>query len=198
MSLPVKVIFNDQILYGDTIDVSETGLAVKMNQSVLIPKGTVRIHVKTHHYNAHFNAKEVYVTDYIDSVTGEKMYRYSFAITELDEENKSQYYQLIYDREPSLPSFTAKEDSVFANLSDNFEGRIEGVHTQKRRLYRVYVHEEVKEADGSKGFMYDYNYRYVALNWNDQIGKKTREILFGKGINMTCSFVRCIDDNRAL
>lgn len=198
VSLPVKVIFNDQILYGDTIDVSETGLAVKMNQSVLIPKGTVRIHVKTHHYNAHFNAKEVYVTDYIDSVTGEKMYRYSFVITELDEENKSQYYQLIYDREPSLPSFTAKEDSVFANLSDNFEGRIEGVHTQKRRLYRVYVHEEVKEADGSKGFMYDYNYRYVALNWNDQIGKKTREILFGKGINMTCSFVRCIDDNRAL
>ena len=198
VELPVKIIFNDHILYGETIDVSETGLAVKMKESVLIPKGVVRIHVKTHHYNAHFNAKEVYVTDYVEPETGEKMYRYSFVITELDEKNKSEYYQLIYDREPSLPRFTAKNDSVFANLSDNLGGRIAGVHTQKRRLYRIVVNEEVREANGNLAFLFDYNYRYVALNWNETIGNQSRELLLDNDVVMECDFVRCIGEDKAL
>lgn len=198
VELPAKVIFLDRIYFGDTIDVSEEGLAIKMSNSVLIPEGIVRIHVKTHHYNAHFNAKVVYVTDYEDPETGEKMYRYSFIITDLDEKNKSQYFQLIYDREPSLPSFTDKNDSIFANLSDNFASRIEGIHTQKRRLYRININKEVPEKNGNTAYLYDYNYRYVALAYNKNIGDADRDLLLSDDIVMKCSFIRKLDNGRAL
>lgn len=198
VDLPAKVIFLDKTYYGEAIDVSEEGLAISLDEPALVPEGIVRIHVKTHHYNAHFNAKLVYATDYAESESGERKYRYSFIITDLDEANKSQYYQLIYDREPSLPSFTDKNDSLFANLADNFAGRVEGVNEQKRRLYRLDINRELPEKDGKKAYIYDYNYRYAALNWSRDIGSRDREVIIDKDMVMKCKFVRNFDDNRAL
>ena len=198
VELPVKIIFNDKIYYGETINISETGLAVKMQDAVLLPKSKVRIHVKSHHYNAHFNAREVYVADYVDGDSAEKGYQYSFVITDLDENNKSEYYQLIYDREPSLPSYTSKHDSVFANISDNFSGRIDGIHSQKRLLYRIEVEREFRESNGLNAFVYDYNYRYTVLNWDETISYDDREIYIAAGLKLECRFVKSLDGGRAL
>ncbi|MCQ2523794.1 MAG: glycosyltransferase [Lachnospiraceae bacterium] len=195
--LPVKIIFNGNTYYGQSIDISDNGLSVKMDRSIFLPKEDVRIHIKTHHYNSHFNAREIYVTDFIDNETGEKVYKYSFMITDISEEDKSQYFQIIYDREPSLPSITDHNDSIFDNLSNNINRRIDGVSQQKRRLYRIDVNETYPTKDGGSIFVYDYSYRYTVLEWSPQTDKDTVDIVFDDVI-VTCDFVRSFDDNRAL
>jgi len=197
-NLPVKVIFDGITYYGQSIDVSETGLSVKIDQSILMPKGDVRIHIKTHHYNAHFNAREVYVNEFIDEEDGEKAYKYSFVLTELDDKNKEQYYQLIYDREPSLPSYTAKNDSVFGSIADNVNNRMDGVINQKRRLYRLDVNENVVTKSGKEVFMYDYSYRYTVLARDPQEDADTVELVFDHDIVAVCDYVRDFGDGRAL
>ena len=56
-------------------------------------------------------------------------YKYSFNIVELDEANKGEYYQIVYDRKISLPTIIEEEDSVFGNIKENIIRRtqIDGV-----------------------------------------------------------------------
>ncbi len=198
VELPVKILMENQVIYGETVDISETGLSVKLENPVLLPKGKVRIHVKSSRYNAHFDAREVYVTDMEDPETRNKLYNYSFEVLDLDEKNKAEYFQLIYDRDPSLPRFTSKEDSIFGNLSDNLSKRIEGVHSQKRQLYRISVNKKFKQRDAGEARLIDYSFRYVTLDWNHRIGDKTRELLLEEDLLMVCQFEKSLGEDKGL
>lgn len=199
VQLPVKVIFDGHTFYGSTVDISETGMAVKFVDNVVYtPKGSVRLHIKTHHYNAHMDARQVYVSTEIDPETNKKIYRYSFQITNISEKDKAEYYQIIFDRAPSLPEFTEKSDSAFASISDNLSERINGVTNAKRRLLRINVNEIVQTVDRKDIYMYDYSYQYTVLRRKDTDDAEKVWLEPVSGLQMECSLERVIDEERAL
>jgi cellulose synthase (UDP-forming) len=197
--LPVKVLFDGNTLYGSSVDISETGMAVRFTDNVVYtPKDTVRIHIKTHHYNAHMDARQVYVSEEVDSETKQKVCRYSFQITDISEKDKAEYYQIIYDRKPSLPEYTENNDSVFGSISDNLSKRIGGVKYAKRHLYRINVNETVRTDEQKDVYMYDYSYQYTVLRRSDTHDAECLKLEPVQGVLLECSLEKKLDEKRAL
>ena len=196
-ALPAKVIVGDRIYYGQTADISETGLAVVFDEPIFLPRGSVRLHVKTHHYNAHMDVHEVYVTDIVDD-DGTRHYRYSFTLDNITDEYKAEYYQIIYDREPSLPTVTAKNDSVFGNVTNNISARVDGVKTQRRKLYRLDVCKNIPADNGKQVYMYDYSCKYTLLSARDTNNADVIKLQPKAGIELLCEKKKILDNDRIL
>ncbi|SFG50782.1 cellulose synthase (UDP-forming) [Lachnospiraceae bacterium C7] len=127
VEIPVHLDFGDNVhIEGVTTDVSEEGFAILVDHSVVrldninIEKGdNVKAKIKTHHYEAEMMAKLVNKRKLDDK------YKYSFNITELDDENMGEYYQIVYDRDPSLPDIIEERDSIFGDIKMNLMKRMD-------------------------------------------------------------------------
>ncbi|WP_155890518.1 glycosyltransferase family 2 protein [Lachnobacterium bovis] len=113
--IPVKIkIEDDNVVFGRTLDISEDGFAVLFKNEIKASKNkTVKVLIETHHYEAEMMAELVYKQEMDDG------YKYSFNIVELDEKNKGEYFQIVYDRDITLPSVIEDEDSIFGNIREN-------------------------------------------------------------------------------
>jgi cellulose synthase (UDP-forming) len=81
-----------------TIDVSETGAALFVQNPIYLPELTpIQLVIETSLYTAHLDAKIVYVKQQGDG------WRYSVTVQPASDEDKRQYMQIIYDRSHSLP-----------------------------------------------------------------------------------------------
>ena len=139
-----------------------------------------------------------YVDEYSIENSDEKTFRYSFEITDIDDRNKAEYYQIVYDREPSLPEKTDVNDSIFDEISSNIAGRVTKVSEDKRRLYRINVNSEINDIKGNSIYMYDFSYRYTVLKLADTKGEKNLTLVPAQNVNLSCEFIRNIDEERAL
>lgn len=159
VSIPVCLNLQEKI-YAETYDVSEEGLAVLLDKPVDIPMSKpIEIKIHTHHYSASMMAKIVHVKEF------ENQWKYSFQITELQEPDKGEYYQIVYDREPSLPDKIEKNASVFEEMKVNLKKRGKNAQTkeERRRTSRISLGVYFEAENGEKILVDDYNFRYVSL-----------------------------------
>lgn len=159
VSIPVCLNLQKKI-YAETYDVSEEGLAVLLDKPVDIPMSKpIEIKIHTHHYSASMMAKIVHVKEF------ENQWKYSFQITELQEPDKGEYYQIVYDREPSLPDKIEKNASVFEEMKVNLKKRGKNAQTkeERRRTSRISLGVYFETENGEKILVDDYNFRYVSL-----------------------------------
>ncbi len=197
--IPVKLETSGKVYYGDTQNISENGAAIIFKEPIYFTENSIQVELKTQHYLTQFVVRPVYVSTEEDKNTGEKVWKYSFKIVEIDDENKSQYFQMIYDRHPSLPTKTSKHDSIFANVSDNLTGRINGTAQQKRALYRVQVNKDIPQSDNKHYvYMYDYSYRYVVLRKRDVKEKQFIKLMPISDVIMECEYERALSDSKLL
>ncbi len=88
----VKVNFYHYHVIGTTNDVSDEGMSIVVNQDQYIPDDcTVDLEVKDGHYQAHLIGNVVHVRKH------EKGWLYALEVKPVDDQNKSQYMQIIYD-----------------------------------------------------------------------------------------------------
>lgn len=129
-TIPVELKTDKNTVFeGETIDISENGFAILLKKELdqeEINESENNIFsatITTHHYEANMKAKLVYKNKLKEG------YKYSFNVVELDEANKGEYYQIVYDRKISLPTIIEEEDSVFGNIKENIIRRtqIDGV-----------------------------------------------------------------------
>lgn len=198
ISYPVRIEYDGMTHYGQTLDVSEAGMAVIFDQALFQPKKGIHLSIKTHHYEASMTVESKYVDEYSIENSDEKTFRYSFEITDIDDRNKAEYYQIVYDREPSLPEKTDVNDSIFDEISSNIAGRVTKVSEDKRRLYRINVNSEINDIKGNSIYMYDFSYRYTVLKLADTKGEKNLTLVPAQNVNLSCEFIRNIDEERAL
>lgn len=160
VDIPAKINVNGNDVYCHTKDVSEGGLSLIAPNCMDIPiSNTYKITLKTHHYKSEVEARLVYFREH------EEGYLYAFAIEELNQENKGEYYQMVYDRHPSLPEKIEKTDSVFFDVKENIERRKpkNKVRKQRRRNIRIPVNQLLDSDFDAKVFVVDYNYRYFVI-----------------------------------
>ncbi len=160
VEIPAKIVNGGKEIYCRTHDVSEGGLSLVFDKAVDIPvSGIYDITLKTHHYKATLKAKLVYFEQ------EEDRFRYAFSIEELNEPDKGEYYQIVYDRHPSLPEKIETKDSAFFDVKQNIEMRKRRNRTkrQRRRNIRIGVESFMNSVIG-KVYVVDYNFRYVLLN----------------------------------
>ena len=84
-------------------------------------------------YVARFKAAVVYFANYRND------FKYAFEITDIDDENKRNYLNIIYDREPTLPEKVEDDASVFGEISANIHKRFAKQNKNARKLARIMV-----------------------------------------------------------
>lgn len=159
VSIPVCLDLQEKV-YAKTCDVSEHGMAVLLEKPVDIPMSEpIGLRLHTSHYSASMQAKLVHVKE------EEGAWKYSFQITELTEPDKGEYYQIVYDREPSLPNKIEKTDSVFEEVKVNLKKRGKNAQTkeERRKAGRILLGMYFEIETGEKILVEDYNFHYMLL-----------------------------------
>src|SRR5690625_7571760 len=113
------VSFNGQKYNAKTGDVSENGISLIFNDPVHIPKDSqFLINVKTDIYEANLKGEVVYSRKIND------VWRCAAEVNPVNELNKRQYLQIIYDRGHSLPEKLNVWDTAFDDIQRNLQARL--------------------------------------------------------------------------
>ncbi len=161
----IKATENIEISYGKvtlkatTVDLSDEGMMFKSETPLFVPDDeTFKIHIKSAHYESTLDAKIVYVKQAGDQ------WRYAVTVVPIDEANKRQYFQFIYDRLHSLPMTIDKWSTIPDDIRRNVKRRITKAPRQERKQARIDINRRIVFDDGSSGFVHDYNFKYFAIS----------------------------------
>lgn len=172
---------------GVTRDISEGGLSIVLTKPYYIENDDkITIFVSNERYKASFIAKVTHVRNDINR------WIYSFNIIELDFENRKQYFQLIYDRDHSLPKYIDNTISVFDDLYLNLQKRINPSEQSQRSFPRIKLNIVMNTKDGISVFVKDFNYKFILLKSMNQYEKLSDELvlLFSSDIEIQCKKVK--------
>lgn len=140
-----------------TQDVSDHGLSFCTPAPIYLPgQETVRLTVETPRYRAQLQASILYVRQ-----QGEQ-WRYSARVTPLSEEDKRQYFQIVYDRPHSLPRELNLWVTAYDDILRNLKKRMAPPDADKRRLPRVPLAAEVTFREGGGGRLHSFNYEFFS------------------------------------
>ena len=142
-----------------TNDISEEGFSIVLNLPKYIDYKTEwDITLRSDRYNTRFKGEIVHVHNMKDT------WKYSFHIVNIEEEDKRQLLQIIYDRVPSLPRILDKDGSTFEDLKINTFKRMGKGIFSNRKLARFALEEKVKTIDNHIVTLKDFNYEYSRIN----------------------------------
>ncbi len=155
--IPVQIEYQGKKFYGMTSDLSETGLAVEMEDSVYLPHGQdeMRIRLKSERYETSFLAHCVHVRK------EEEKWKYGIEIISMDEKEKSEYFQLLYDRDHCLAKTMNASVSIFDDIFLNVQKRSVSGKSSKRTLPRVVLNREFQTTEGKIIQVINCNYEYL-------------------------------------
>jgi cellulose synthase (UDP-forming) len=178
-----KIASEDYSISCVTNDISEDGFSVTLDFPQYIDcKTELMITLNTDRYMSEFKAKIVHVTNI------KKEWKYSFQISEVEENEKKQLLQIIYDRVPSLPQLLDKDVSTFEDLKINTFKRVEKSKMSNRKLPRVSLAEAVKSMDNETVKLRDFNYECARINTGFS-APENLIIALEYGITLNCTFV---------
>ena len=170
--LPVWVDCFDIEYHGHTVDFSEGGLAVVFNEPIKCKADTmVTLTVSTELYSAYLKCRVANVKQVVKDVKGKKTteWQYGFVIVEMDEHNKRQYYQILYDRPHSLPKKFKADASVFDDINTNLMRRTRRKEYNFRKMPRLTVELPFKTREGMRGTLHDFNFEFASISLNQPL-----------------------------
>ena len=180
--LPVEVEYQDKKYYGSTIDVSETGMALVLDNAVYMPSENdeMKVYIKSDRYQAVMNAKCIHVIKKDDG------WKYGVQITQLDEENKAEYYQIVYDRHHSLATAMSTSIGMIDDIFINIQSRTEKLANYKRKLPRVVLNTNLYTASEEAFFALDCNYEYLMIKADAALPEKMELLIPGSKFVLEC------------
>ena len=189
MDCKIKTEYEEE--WGKTVDISESGVSVLLSYPMDIDEEeTVEIYLNDRRYEATVAGKGVLVEN------KEKKWRYVFQVVDLLD-SRAEYMQLVYDREPSLPTNLDESLSSFDDLRINVSRRVYSQTFQNRRRARLPVWRHFTTDMEQQVYVIDFNYEFILLR------KELRmPIMFaidlGDGLRLDCAFDRAIDGEKSL
>lgn len=159
VSLPIKIEAKGKIFEGFTTDVSETGLSVRTNFPVYLPDDEPFIvHISTNKYHAAVECVVVHV----DEREQEESWRYCLHVVGMDEENRREYFQIVFDRMHTLPSRILDTLTMYDDFNLNVGHRLEpDARAAIRKLPRIRLGVQGECADGREVLIEDFNYKFA-------------------------------------
>ena len=174
--------YGDRIIRTKTTNISERGISVALNfPEYISPEEDVLIRLATERYETSWSGRVVNVIHVKDK------WRYGFEMTEISEENKREMFQIVYDRDPSLPKEIDAGLSTVDDIMINIWRRTDGNEYFSRRLPRVELFNFVKASDGKKLLLRDFNYEFLTIRFlrSDKVPEKL--VLLDNNIQINCS-----------
>lgn len=141
-----------------TVDLSDEGMLFVHKTPVYIPDDGINITIKTQRYQACLSASIVYVKQM------QGAWYYAVTVKPVDEQNKRQYLQIIYDRDHSLPKQMDAWSTTYDDIVRNIYRRIKRPANQRRKYPRIRIEKEILLSDGVPGRLYDFNYHYLSIS----------------------------------
>lgn len=180
VKLPLTIEYNNRSYEGKTFDISETGLSVGMTHPVYIPSNTpVRVTISYGQYTAHIDCIVMSVHQFAGN------WKYGLKIEAMDEENKREYLQIVYDRDHTLPTGLSPNASIFGNLNHNLVRRRKPQQENIRKLPRLDLNLPFKVDDARSGVIQNFNFEYARLQLNFAVQKdQVLAIDFGQDMIM--------------
>lgn len=163
---------------GETTDLSENGLAVLLQSPEHLPyKESILVELSYKGYDARLMAKVLHVRQ-----VG-KSWKYSLQITEINDSNRRQYLQIVFDREHTLPK------TIHSNLRQDtvatFKGSTSRQTESNRRLPRIPMNATLSTALGGQVELLNFNYEYILLKSTPTL-EDNPIILWGEGMELHC------------
>lgn len=162
---------------GVTYDISERGLSILLKSPIFIPYDeNIKIEIEYLDYRAEVYGRVVHVSSF------QEKWKYSIKITDMDQLNKQSYYQIIFDRDHSLPNSISS--NTVEDIKQTIVGNTRNNTLSNRRLPRIPVHATVNTVDLKPVTIIDFNYEFIHL-----ANVKTDEIIqldFDDGLILTC------------
>jgi len=160
VKLPVKVHVDDSVIQGQTLDISENGMAIELHwPEYIAPDTEFTVTVNDAPYEATMVAKILHVEQKEDK------WKYCCLITNIDNANLRQYSQIIYDRHHSMPDKIAENWSMFDDYSLNLSKRTEIIMSVQRRLPRIEMGIPLGFESGGSGELVNFNYQYFNVRY---------------------------------
>lgn len=164
-----------------TNDISESGLAIIMNKPLNIKSEEIlNINIKTDLYNAYFKGKVVHAVPLAEK------YKYSISILEMKEQDRRQYLNIVYDRDPSLPYKI--ESNMVKDLENNIIKRNKPQVQNRRKLPRIALNMRIKLQNGKNAVLKDFNTEFVLIKGRDL--ENEIEILFESSKKVKCEIFK--------
>lgn len=176
--LPVKIKYKDNEYIGQTVDISDNGLAVCFDMPVFIKENeTVELAVEAGCYAAKMECRVAHVQE------KDGKWKYGLSISNIEDEQKGEYFQIVFNRHHSMKDEMVFSVGTFDDIFINIHRRLNGNQESVRKYPRVVVGEAFKTSEGSSVMLEDINYRYVKLSGTslDHV-----RILLGNGLYLQC------------
>ncbi len=178
--LPIEAKYEDRIFEGTVVDISEGGFAFVLNEAVFLPykEGEdAEFTIRDRDYKAVVTGRIATVKELKDADSNK--WKYCICIVGMDEENKEQYSQIIFDREHTLPKIMSRRSSYLGDVMKNIEMRTGQTRvSSSRHTPRIRANETVTLEDGQEVLVEDFSFEYVRLKFLSENGKDSGPSLF--------------------
>lgn len=158
VKLPVELSSGLGHIQGQTADISENGLAVILPEPVSAQENApVYVAIKDREYFARFLCSVASVTKVRDG------WKYGLHIEDADDEDRSNYSQIVYDRHHSMSNIMQPSVSTFSDLSVNIQKRMQPLKKSQRKLPRVEIGREFVMDNGDTVRVEDINFTHIRI-----------------------------------
>ena len=152
--IPIKIYTKTAVIEGTTSDVSEFGLAFELKFPEYID-GICVFELQDKDWNARVKGQVIQISQF-----GEK-WKYSIKLEDLLMEEKEAYYQIVYDRMPSLA--TEIKTSAMKDLQIFFKKRTTSAMRLNRKMPRIFLDCDLMTDQKKTVRVKDYNYQYISI-----------------------------------
>lgn len=186
VTLPITLYYNQREYQGETVDISDNGLAILLDDPIYIPESKdIELTISSAKYETKLQCKIAHITE-----TKDKKWKYGLMIKEMTEEQKSEYFQIVFDRHHSLANEIGKSVSAFDDLFVNVQSRVKSNQNSIRKYPRIQVNQEIKSTNGLSVKVEDINYRYIKLSAVDQLPDEINLLIQNAILVCKKSFIR--------
>ena len=158
VDFPVEVEVKGRIFTGRSVDISEGGFSLALDFPALLPtEETVTVRLFDRGYRAEAECRMLQVKR-----DRNHNWVYGMKVEQIEEDQLSQFRQIIYERDPTLPEFVNETISGIEDIKVNLDRRLaKQVALASRKYPRIVQPIHGVLADGSPVTLSDFNYHYV-------------------------------------
>lgn len=169
-AIPVRFTLDGETFDAVTQNISEGGFLFALAHPAYLPDDVaLDFTLETECYRARVRGEIIFI-----STPGGKWQYHVRLLPHLSEEDRREYLQLVYDREPSLPKSMNTWVTAFDDIVDNANQRIDKQRAEMRTLPRIELERFVRFEEGGSATLVNFNYKYfLARNLNTDEPKLT-------------------------
>lgn len=158
-SVPIEVHWGNHVIPATTVDLSDEGMLFVRDIPCFLPaEQQFTIIIQSDRYRSNVSAKLAYAKQ------REGKWYYAVTLTPIDEENKRQYFQLVYDRPHSLPLETDPWSTVTDDIKRNILRRLHITPPKRETHPYIPINRTISFTDGTTAFAHDFNFLYFSLS----------------------------------